>query len=176
MHHDFKLPQSATIRPATRADVPALRSIIDAVGLFPSELLDAMMADYFANQSGSGHVWLTDDDNGPVGMAYYAPERLTEGTWNLYLIAIHSDRQRQGRGAALLRYVENALRAQGERILLVETSGLPDFEYQRAFYRLCGYEEEARIRDFYQTGEDKVIFRKTLLPHSLSTFKHSTHV
>ena len=24
------------------------------------------------------------DDGGPVGVAYYAPERMTEGTWNLY--------------------------------------------------------------------------------------------
>ncbi len=160
--------QSATIRPATQADVPALKSIIDAVGLFPSDLLDDMMADYFNHQPGSEHYWLTDDHNGPVGVAYYAPERLTEGTWNLYLIAIHSDRQGQGRGAALLRYVEEDLRARGERLLLVETSGLPDFEYQRAFYRKCGYDEEARIRDFYQAGEDKVVFRKALVAPTLS--------
>lgn len=151
-----------TIRPVTSADVPALKFLIDAVGLFPPEMLDGMMADYFDDPANSGHHWLTLDDHGPVGVAYFAPERLTEGTWNLYLIAIHPDRQRQGHGAALLRYVEEILRAQGERILLVETSGLPDFEYQRTFYRLCGYDEEARIRDFYQTGEDKVIFRKAL--------------
>lgn len=162
------LPQSATIRPATRADVPALKSILDAVGLFPSDLLEDMMADYFNNQPGSEHYWLTDDHDGPVGVAYYAPERLTEGTWNLYLIAIHSDRQGQGRGAALLRYVEEDLRARGERLLLVETSGLPSFEYQRAFYRKCDYDEEARIRDFYQAGEDKVVFRKALIASTLS--------
>lgn len=152
---------SATIRPATPDDLPALKTLMDAVGLFPSDMLDDMMADYF-NQTDSNHFWLTDDDDGLVGIAYYAPERLTDGTWNLYLIAIHPDRQGQGRGAALLRYVEHQLRERGERILLIETSGVPDFEYQRAFYRKCGYEEEARIRDFYQAGDDKVIFRKAL--------------
>lgn len=75
---------------------------------------------------------------------------------------IHPDRQGQGGGAALLRYVEHQLRQRGERILLVETSGLPDFEYQRTFYRGCGYGEEARIRDFYKAGEDKVVFWKAL--------------
>ncbi len=49
---------------------------------------------------------------------------MTEGTWNLYLIAVHPDRQREGRGAALLRYVEQALIVRGEHLLLVETSGL----------------------------------------------------
>ncbi|RIV24007.1 N-acetyltransferase [Fibrisoma montanum] len=151
-----------TIRPAVPDDVPALKALIDAVELFPSEMLDAMMADYFDKGPDSDHYWLTDDDEGPVGVAYYAPERLTEGTWNLYLIAIHPDRQGQGRGAALLRYVEDTLAARGERILLVETSGIPEFDYQRAFYRKCGYDEEARIRDFYKAGDDKVIFRKAL--------------
>ena len=42
------------------------------------------------------------------------------------------------------------------------TSGLPSFERTRGFYRLCGYDEEARIRDFYQAGEDKIVFRKAL--------------
>lgn len=123
-------------------------------------MLDDMMAAYLNNGPDGDQCWLTDDDGSPVGVAYYAPERLTEGAWNLYLIAIHPDRQGQGRGAALLRYVEDALAARGERILLVETSGVPEFEYQRAFYRKCGYEEEARIRDFYKAGDDKVIFRK----------------
>ena len=149
------------IRPTLPADVPALKALIDALDLFPGEMLDDMMADYFTNPD-SSDAWLTDDDNGPVGVAYYAPERLTEGTWNLYLIAIHADRQGQGRGAAIMQYVEQALRARGERLLLVETSGLPGYAYQRAFYRRCGYTEEARIRDFYQAGEDKVVFWKSL--------------
>ena len=153
--------QQSTIRPATPDDLPALKTLMDAVGLFPSDMLDDMMADYF-NDPDSNHFWLTDDDGGLVGIAYYAPERLTDGTWNLYLIAIHPDRQGQGRGAAMMRYVEQALREWGERLLLVETSGLPSYEYQRAFYRRCGYTEEARIRDFYQAGEDKVVFWKTL--------------
>jgi RimJ/RimL family protein N-acetyltransferase len=54
------------------------------------------------------------------------------------------------------------LAARGERILLVETSGLPEFERTRAFYAKHGYEEEARIREFYRAGEDKVVFRKAL--------------
>ncbi len=152
----------ATIRPTLPEDVPALKALIDALGLFPGDMLDDMMADYFSH-SESNHFWLTDHgDIGPVGVAYYAPERLTDGTWNLYLIAIQSDRQGQGRGKAMMRYVEQTLRERGERLLLVETSGLPSYEYQRAFYRRCGYTEEARIRDFYQAGEDKVVFWKTL--------------
>jgi ribosomal protein S18 acetylase RimI-like enzyme len=87
---------------------------------------------------------------------------MTEGTWNLYMLAVHPDRQGEGRGAALVRYVEEALKSRGERLLLIETLGLDSFAPQRAFYKKCGYEEEARIRDFYAAGGDKVIFRKAL--------------
>lgn len=62
----------------------------------------------------------------------------------------------------MLYYIEQILIARGERVLLVETSSLETFAGTRNFYRKCGYDEEARIREFYQTGEDKIVFRKSL--------------
>ncbi len=152
------------IRPILPDDTTALLALTDAIGFEPNELevLNKMLADYFAGDSDSEQFWITDDDDGPVGVAYCAPERMTNGTWNLYLIAVRPDRQGQGRGAALLRYIEEALTARGERLLLVETSGLASFERTRAFYRKCGYQEEARIRDFYKAGDDKIVYRKAL--------------
>ena len=149
------------IRPTTTDDVVALKRVIEATGLFPADMLDSMLSNYFGGESVDDY-WLTDDDDGPKALAYFAPERMTQGTWNLYLIAVHPEHSGQGRGTVILREVERILAARGERVLLVETSGLPNFERTRAFYRKCGYDQEARIRDFYQAGEDKVIFRKNL--------------
>jgi ribosomal protein S18 acetylase RimI-like enzyme len=153
------------IRLSTLDDTTALIALAAASGLFePSQTEDlAQMLDrHFSSENQTQDIWLTDYDNEPVGMAYIAPERMTEGTWNLYLIAVHPDRQKQGRGKALLSYVEQMLIERGERILLVETAGTDDFEYVREFYRQNGYEEEARIREFYTTGVDKIVFRKAL--------------
>lgn len=141
--------------------MPGLKAVIDATGLFPAEMLDAMTAEYLDNGS-SRDLWLTVDEDGLVAVAYCAPERMTQGTWNLLLIAVHPARQGQGLGARLTGHIESTLAASGERVLLVETSGLPEFERTRAFYRKLGYAEEARIRDFYQAGEDKIIFHKAL--------------
>ena len=116
--------ERAMIRTILRDDTIALKGVIDATGLFPGEMLDGMLADVFTGEA-SPDIWLTDDDSGPIGLAYCAPERMTQGTWNLYLIAVHPDHQGQGRGTAMLRYVEQELAAKGERVLLVETSGLP---------------------------------------------------
>jgi len=54
------------------------------------------------------------------------------------------------------------LKKQGVRVLLVETSGTDDFVRTRSFYEQIGYETEARIRDYYDAGDDKIVFRKAL--------------
>jgi ribosomal protein S18 acetylase RimI-like enzyme len=153
------------IRLTTPDDTIALIALAAASGLFDPNQTDdlAQMLDkHFSDKDETQDIWLTDYDNEPVGIAYIAPERMTEGTWNLYLIAVHPDRQKQGRGKALLSYVEQMLIERGERILLVETAGTDDFEYVREFYRQNGYEQEARIREFYTAGIDKIVFRKAL--------------
>ncbi len=153
------------IRLTTPNDTTALLALAEATGLFELnqiEELTQMLNQHLGDEADSQGIWFTDYDNEPVGVAYVAPERMTDGTWNLYLIAIHPDHQKQGRGAALLQYVEQMLTERGERVLLVETSGTDDFEYVRVFYRNNGYEEEARIRDFYTDGVDKIVFRKLL--------------
>ena len=54
------------------------------------------------------------------------------------IIVVHPDQQCGGHGAALMRHVEQALAARGERVLLVETSGLASFERTRASYDKLG--------------------------------------
>ncbi len=160
----MNIPIDTNIRPVIPNDMPALKAVIEANELFPSEMLDDMISDYFA-QENSQDIWLTYQENEPmaIGIAYCAPEKMTEGTWNLYLIAVHPDYQGQGIGTSIMRYIEQMLAARGERLLLVETSSLASFEGTREFYRKCGYEQEAQIREFYQAGEDKLVYRKSLI-------------
>lgn len=150
------------IRPIEKRDLPTLKVILDDTGLFPSEMLAGMITDYFENPD-STDIWFTVEVEGkPVSIAYCAPERMTVGTYNLYAIAVLQDRQGQGIGRQMMQYIENLLRSQGHRILLVETSGLAQYDLTRTFYRKCNYTQEARIREFYQEGEDKIVFWKKL--------------
>ncbi|AFY97041.1 GNAT family N-acetyltransferase [Chamaesiphon minutus] len=153
------------IRSIAPDDTAALIALAKAAIPFePNEIeeLSDLLTRHFDDAVNSHDFWLTDDDNGLVSVVYVAPERMTQGTWNLYLIAVHPDRQQQGRGTAILAHVEQMLAKRGERLLLVETAGTEDFEYVRAFYRHQGYVEEARIRDFYADSVDKIVFRKQL--------------
>ena len=149
------------IRPTLETDFDALIAIATESGLFEPEQTDVLAR--MLREPAESDVWFTDEKDGiPVGVAYLAPEKMTHGTWNLYWIAVHPDHQKQGRGKAILQHVENWLTQKGQRILLVETAGIDDFDYVRNFYAAYGFEKETNIRDFYEAGVDKVVFRKSL--------------
>lgn len=156
------------IRPTRPEDKPALLGIAAAAIGFPPEemeVLSQLLTEDCGSTEATDPFWITDTDvdQTPVGVAYCAPERMTQGTWNLLFIAVRPDHQGQGRGSALIRTVEQLLVERSARLLLVET--VAHFDRTRAFYRKCGYEEEARIRDFYEAGADKIVYRKALVHH-----------
>lgn len=153
--------EEAKIRPIYSSDLSSLKRVIAANELFSPQMLDEMTASYFEGKSDT-ELWLTYEETEPVAVAYCSPEKMTEGTWNLYLIAVHPDYQGKGCGKKIVRYLENLLKNKSARILLVETSSLPEFTATQQFYLKCGFEKEARVRDFYQAGEDKIVFRKAL--------------
>ena len=47
--------------------------------------------------------------------------------------------------------------------MIADTSGDAGFTATRKFYAAKGYDEEARIRDFWGTGDDKVTYWKSLI-------------
>lgn len=153
--------KNSKIRSAATSDLAAIKEVIDATALFPSEYLDDMFTGDSEPREDQ-EFWLTYDDDGPRAVVYCAPERMTSGTWNLLLIAVHPDYHSRGIGRELMSYVENILKTMGVRVLLVETSGTDNFVRTRSFYDQIGYTNEARIRDYYDAGDDKIVFRKAL--------------
>jgi len=57
-----------------------------------------------------------------------------------------------------MRGTESEVRARSGRLIVVETSGMEKYASTRAFYEAAGYEKEAVLRDFYNVGDDLVIF------------------
>lgn len=150
-----------SIHPTTPNDIPGLQAVIDRTTLFSSDMLPGMLAPTFAGETDA--FWLTcHHDNMPVGLCYTTPEELAEGTWNMLALAVDPDLQGKGFGSALVRAAEQHLRDKDQRLLIVETSGTAAFAQTRKFYAENGYEEEARLRDFWADGDDKIVFRKSL--------------
>ena len=67
----------------------------------------------------------------------------------------------QGVGSRLVEEMERRLQDRA-RLVVVETSGRPDYRATEAFYLVRGYREVARVPDFYAPGDDQVIYTKVL--------------
>lgn len=106
-------------------------------------------------------VNVIEDESGEVtGYECHGPVPLTTGTFDLYWIAVDPGVQNRGLGRILLRAAEDGVRALKGRLMLIETSSQPGYQPTIAFYERNGYGLEARIRDFYRPGDDKLIFAK----------------
>jgi GNAT superfamily N-acetyltransferase len=154
------------IRPTIPEDSPALLALTQGTELFlPLDLqaLEEVLADYHRETIHQGHRCVTYEQGGqPIGFTYYAPTAMTDRTWHLWWIVVSKQIQARGVGGQLLKYAEDAARAENGRLMIVETSGLPSYELTRRFYLKHGYEQAATLKDFYADEHDMVIFSKRL--------------
>ncbi len=97
-----------------------------------------------------------------MGYICWGPTPLTEGTWDIYWIAVAADKQREGIGTALLKSAEDRIKQNNGRLIFIETSSKPEYEEARRFYVSNSYKLICQIADFYAPGDDKLIFRKKL--------------
>jgi len=93
-----------------------------------------------------------------IGYACFGATPATDGTYDLYWLAVDPAAQGRGAGRALVRWVEQELGRRGARLLVVETSSRADYEDTRSFYMRSGYVEAARVKDFYAPSDDRIIF------------------
>jgi ribosomal protein S18 acetylase RimI-like enzyme len=150
------------VRPSVSADIPALQGIAEDAGLFPPEMLPELITPFLLSE-GEGVAWLTAELNGEVvGLCYAVAEQFADRVWNMLALGVLSSNRSAGVGIELVRRLELDLQMSGQRILIVETSSSDAFSKARAFYSRAGYAEEARIRDFWAEGDDKIVFWKAL--------------
>ena len=96
------------------------------------------------------------------GYACWGPTPDAERTFDLYWIAVDPGEQGAGGGTLLLAEVERRLAGRRARMLVVETSSRPEYEGARGFYARRGYQEAARVREFYAPGDDRIILTKRI--------------
>jgi ribosomal protein S18 acetylase RimI-like enzyme len=97
-----------------------------------------------------------------LGYVCVGPAPLTEGTYDLYWIAVDPDTQGRGVGRALLTSAEGEVERRLGRLLLIETSSQDVYQSTVRFYERCGYALLAQIAEYYRPGDDKLVFGKYL--------------
>jgi ribosomal protein S18 acetylase RimI-like enzyme len=152
---------AARLRPLARADRGGIERILRECGAFREDEI-AVALELVDAPAEAGYRFVVAEDAGDVaGYACFGSTPLTKGTWDLYWIAVDPARQGAGIGRALLVAAEDAIRAEDGRMLLIETAGKASYEKTRAMYLACGYREIARVPDFYDIGDDKVVYGRS---------------
>ncbi len=131
------------------------REIEVAMELVGIVLKDPMQKDYEIYCMG-------DDQDQAIGYICYGPTPMTQGTFDLYWIAVDPDFQGRGVGSTLLSFLGEGLKPRGGRLILADTSTIPHYKKTQKFYLKNGFQEVARISDYYYPGNDQVTFCRKL--------------
>jgi ribosomal protein S18 acetylase RimI-like enzyme len=155
------------LRPLFEKDRATLLSILIKTRAFTSaeidvamELIDIVLKDRI--QKDYQIDCMAEDQDLAIGYICYGPTPMTEGTFDLYWIAVDPDFQEKGAGSKLLDFLVKAVKVRGGRMILADTSTVPFYEKTRKFYVKNGFQEVARIPDYYRPGNDRITFYRRL--------------
>ena len=148
------------------SDEENVRRVLESAGNFYHCEIDIaieLLDDYRQSGNKSPYQFIFADRGSEfAGFICYGEIPLTEGSYDIYWIAVRKDIQNRGTGKALLAAAEKKiLAAKGSRVY-VDTSSRPDYHDTHMFYERCGYGSVARIPDFYRDEDDKVVYAKRL--------------
>jgi ribosomal protein S18 acetylase RimI-like enzyme len=148
-----------------KSDKTAVMDILRRSGMFtPEEIAVAEEQIDIAfdqpEQKDYNEMVIEDAQGRMSGWMSWGPTPMTEGTYDLYWIAVDPDKQGQGLGKELVRWLEDHVRNARGRLILIETASQADYESTRQFYLKQNYQEAARIADYYKPGDDRIIYAK----------------
>src|SRR5688500_19366937 len=96
--------------------------------------------------------WVLEDAVAVQGYVCIGPTPLTDGTFDLYWIAVDPSAQGRGYGQVLARLAEDEARARGGRLLIIETASQDTYAQPVRVYEHAGYERDATDRELYRRG------------------------
>ncbi len=150
----------------TKQDVTAIRNMVAEAGVFSPEEID--VAEELAQDSATlgkkshYHFLLADGADGLAGYTCYGRIPLTDERYDLYWIVTDAKQLRKGVAAELMQRTEYAVRKLGGKAIYAETSSRAIYAPAQRFYEKTGFTLAARVKDFYKSGDDKLLYSKFL--------------
>lgn len=148
----------------TNADIENVREIVTSTNFFHDHEIPVaveLVEERLEKGLESGyHFIFADIDSKTIAYACYGEIPCTKGSYDLYWIATHNDYRGKGIGKTLMAEVERHIKSLGGRVIYIETSSKAHYEPTRKFYEDYGCVTEAVLKDFYDFGDDKIIYKR----------------
>lgn len=147
-------------------DVHQVREIVSSTNFFHDyeiEVAVELVQENLAKSKESGYNFLfVEMDGKTVAYSCFGLIPCTVSSFDLYWIVVHNDYRNLGIGKKLLSLTEQAIIEMGGTVVYADTSSQPSYEPTRKFYLSNNYYEEARLKDYYKKGDDKLVYSKHL--------------
>jgi GNAT superfamily N-acetyltransferase len=163
----FSMPPAEAIRfrsALVGADPGRIRALVAATGVFSGE--EVRIAGELAETTLDGtepYRWLLAERGGElIGYTCFDRVPLTRVSVDLYWIAVAPAARGSGVAAELMARTASLARSEGAVAIYAETSSRAPYAPARAFYLKSGFAEAARFPDFYERGDDKLVYRLAL--------------
>ena len=149
-----------------KRDIQRIREIVESTGFFYDfetdvavELVEERLRD---GESTGYHFVFAEVDGVTAAYSCFGHIEMTKSCFDLYWIVTHHDFRGKGVGKKLLDKTYEEARKMGCKIIIAETSGREHYAPTRAFYVSAGYTLEATIKDYYDDGDDKLMYTKRI--------------
>jgi len=154
-------------RPIEGKDREAVRGLIEGTGAFKPHEVDAAMeqVDEVLARPGQDddHPFVLEDEDGTVvAYACFGKNPMTKATFDLDWLATRADRMGKGYGRRIVAFVEEEVRRRGGRLLVIETSSHESCGGTREFYLKIGCTLAAQLSDYFDEGDDMLIYVKRI--------------
>jgi ribosomal protein S18 acetylase RimI-like enzyme len=146
-------------------DPQIVREISQSTGFFYPDEVDVteeLALECLNKGEASGYYFIFADtpDRKTLGYSCFGPIPCTKRSFDIYWIAVHIDYKGKGIGKQLIAETEKKIIEMGGKTIYLDTASRPLYEPTRQFYLRCSYVAEAQFKDYYDFGDDKIVFVK----------------
>jgi ribosomal protein S18 acetylase RimI-like enzyme len=157
---------TTSIRPLTVKEKASVMHLLQTTPEFlppeviiAEELIDAFLED---TETSGYYIYVAELDGEIAGYICYGNTPLTEATWDIYWVVVAHDKQGFGIGRILMKHAEDDIKKMHGKLIMVETSGKPEYNKTRRFYDTLNYQRVCQIPDYYAPGDDLVLYSKRI--------------
>jgi ribosomal protein S18 acetylase RimI-like enzyme len=148
------------------SDIEAVREIVTSTGFFRLDEIPVavdLVEERFYKGKESGYEFIFLETEGKtIAYSCFGLIPCSLLSYDLYWIVTHNDYRGKGLGSLLLKETEKQVGLLGGKAIYVETSSQIKYVPTQKFYEKNNYELQARFGDFYDIGDDKLIYVKKL--------------
>jgi GNAT superfamily N-acetyltransferase len=148
------------------SDVEVVRDIVVSTGFFRDDEVHvavSLVEERVKTGKASGYEFIfLEMDGKPVAYSCFGIIPCSLLSYDLYWIVTHHDYRGKGLGSILLKETENQIAKMGGKAVYVETSSKEHYLPTQRFYEKNAYDLKARFIDFYDFGDDKLVYVKNV--------------